>query len=267
MAFYTRFPPPSFSRPAGGSVRARGFTLIELLVVVAILAILAALLFPAFHTARRAAWGANCVSNLKQIGNAIQLYAQDWDDLYPYGLDFADVRGVENWHYQPYISDAYEQVKALAAVERTLPVVLFSYLRTNDVWRCPADNGLNFTAVGNIMGGGDSEGMTTYDAFGMSYAFRTELALHQKPIASLRQPSHVNVLMDASGYWHTRYSRPPRSGNDTSDSDRWGYHVLFADGSVRSLTNGNYFEAWGRELSDRDPFDLHSPNEDNRLRG
>lgn len=63
----------------GSMVSRKGFTLIELLVVIAIIAILAAILFPVFAKAREKARQSTCTSNLKQIGTAIQMYAQDWD--------------------------------------------------------------------------------------------------------------------------------------------------------------------------------------------
>ena len=66
-----------------GSRSRRGFTLIELLVVIAIIAILAAILFPVFAQAREAARKAACQSNLKQLGNAVLMYAQDFDELLP----------------------------------------------------------------------------------------------------------------------------------------------------------------------------------------
>jgi prepilin-type N-terminal cleavage/methylation domain-containing protein/prepilin-type processing-associated H-X9-DG protein len=59
------------------------FTLIELLVVIAIIAILAAILFPVFAQAREKARQSACLSNLKQIGTALQLYTQDYDETVP----------------------------------------------------------------------------------------------------------------------------------------------------------------------------------------
>ena len=56
-----------------------GFTLIELLVVIAIIAILAAILFPVFAQARERARAISCLSNLKQMGTALQMYQQDYD--------------------------------------------------------------------------------------------------------------------------------------------------------------------------------------------
>jgi prepilin-type N-terminal cleavage/methylation domain-containing protein/prepilin-type processing-associated H-X9-DG protein len=59
--------------------RSHGFTLIELLVVVAILAILASMLLPALQRAKESARTSQCVSNLKQVGVALMLYAGDSD--------------------------------------------------------------------------------------------------------------------------------------------------------------------------------------------
>lgn len=62
----------------------RGFTLIELLVVIAIIAILAAILFPVFARAREKARQTSCLSNMRQIGMAIEQYKMDYAGRYPW---------------------------------------------------------------------------------------------------------------------------------------------------------------------------------------
>ncbi len=61
----------------------RAFTLIELLVVIAVIAIVAALLFPVFARSRSVARKTVCISNFKQMGTAVLMYTQDYDETYP----------------------------------------------------------------------------------------------------------------------------------------------------------------------------------------
>lgn len=79
----------------------RAFTLIELLVVVAIIAILAALLFPVFSQAREAARKTQCTSNLRQFGAAWTMYLGDNDDLMPDRRDIKNALGYRPWTTWP----------------------------------------------------------------------------------------------------------------------------------------------------------------------
>jgi prepilin-type N-terminal cleavage/methylation domain-containing protein/prepilin-type processing-associated H-X9-DG protein len=79
------------------SSRDRGFTLIELLVVIAVIVVLAAILFPVFGRAREMARKAACMSNMRQIGIAVEMYTNDHDQTYPQSKRSAA---------QPQIADA-----------------------------------------------------------------------------------------------------------------------------------------------------------------
>jgi prepilin-type N-terminal cleavage/methylation domain-containing protein/prepilin-type processing-associated H-X9-DG protein len=94
----------------------KGFTLIELLVVIAIIAILAAILFPVFAQAREKARAISCLSNGKEIGTAILMYAQDYDDAIVPWLTCSSGQGctplarkdrVWSGQLQPYIKNGY----------------------------------------------------------------------------------------------------------------------------------------------------------------
>jgi prepilin-type N-terminal cleavage/methylation domain-containing protein/prepilin-type processing-associated H-X9-DG protein len=103
----------------------RGFTLIELLVVIAIIAILAAILFPVFAQAREKARQAACLSNCKQIGTAVQMYAQDYDETLPgAGPDWPG----NNKH--PVFKAGYGWAMWV--------ILLDPYIKGRNLWICPS---------------------------------------------------------------------------------------------------------------------------------
>ncbi len=105
----------------------RAFTLIELLVVIAIIAILAAILFPVFARAREKARQAACLSNVKQMALATLMYAQDYDEVLPFGIG------------------GPTSTTLLSLMELLAP-----YMKSEQIQRCPSDptGTINFTAEG-----------------------------------------------------------------------------------------------------------------------
>lgn len=82
------------------------FTLIELLVVIAIIAILAAILFPVFSQAKEAAKRAASLSNVRQIGLAMNMYITDSDDVTPAVYSYSDGRSLDFYQLmQPYVKN------------------------------------------------------------------------------------------------------------------------------------------------------------------
>jgi prepilin-type N-terminal cleavage/methylation domain-containing protein/prepilin-type processing-associated H-X9-DG protein len=104
----------------------QAFALIELLTVIAIIALLAAILFPVFSRARENARRSSCQSNLKQIGLAIMQYTQDYDETYMSGMANPGANSGRGWAGQ-----------------------LLPYIKTTQLYTCPSDT-TRVTTAGRV---------------------------------------------------------------------------------------------------------------------
>jgi prepilin-type N-terminal cleavage/methylation domain-containing protein/prepilin-type processing-associated H-X9-DG protein len=125
--------------------RRRGFTLIELLVVIAIIGILAAMVFPVFARARESARKAVCLSNVKNIALAVQMYLADNNDHFVPKEHRPEVIAYFNAEPGCGIADYYNgDIDGDCGINRDAqpyikwPVVLDEYVKNRDVWRCPS---------------------------------------------------------------------------------------------------------------------------------
>jgi prepilin-type N-terminal cleavage/methylation domain-containing protein/prepilin-type processing-associated H-X9-DG protein len=223
-------------------MKRRAFTLIELLVVIAIIAILAAILFPVFAQAREKARATMCLSNTKQVGLALQMYTQDYDEMLP--SVHAAAPPTDQWTDQNWGGgiDAY--------------MVLVPYVKNMDLWFCP-----DWTVVGcggpsgpgtmnpggRCIGFGYNWGPGIYAGGGMvgpeTYVGDTPKHRYQagKALAELPRPAEVIAFGDT--YDTFRYTMGvvnildayPGGYRQSSVRHNIRFNIIFADGHAKNM--------------------------------
>ncbi len=230
----------------------RGFTLIELLVVIAIIAILAAIIFPTFARAKASARQTQCLSNLKQIGTATGLYMADYDDFFPHAVDVTDKSAPDMWGQYPGFQRRIANMPLLNEA-------LQPYVKSKEVWICPADKGTQVLDFNIAIPFRSSPTLHKVVGKGSSYVFRTEIALLSMNSTRFELPSDVNVLFDAAGHWHG--GGPSLSDQNVRDNSwldivkDYRYNVLYGDFHVKNIGYWRLQEAWDVPLYTGDDQD------------
>lgn len=211
--------------------RKKAFSLIELLVVIAVLAILAGFLFPVFAQARDRGRAAACLSNLRQIGMAAMMYAQDYDEIYPKVLeDYLCPLG------------AYWGLNAAGTGFCPWHALIQPYLKSLNILQCPSSSWRNtLTAY---------DGITYPLVIGGNYAMNQVFGYREGPtvsLATVEQPADTIFALDAWELRHVTYTMRPLQFNlnptpdypgdyEPADRHAGGNNVVFADGHAHWLS-------------------------------
>jgi prepilin-type N-terminal cleavage/methylation domain-containing protein/prepilin-type processing-associated H-X9-DG protein len=221
-----------------------GFTLIELLVVVAIIAVLAGILFPVFAQARQKAWQITCICNLRQITMAWMMYAQDYDDVACPAYYYTDNFNIENaWDFT--VDWAYYPVYGACRVYAGFLSPYVTNVRLN---QCPM-----FKASGAAASGRPFTGYAYNTSYVGGDPWQTEAGYPTKPasLSEIQHPAQTVLFADSACYlggifWGNNYLRSP------NDPDGYGAgqvnyrhtrcaNVAYADGHVAAVSVGFHF--------------------------
>ncbi len=205
--------------------------------VIAIIAILAALVFPVFARAKSAAKKTQCISNLRQIGAAIAMYNTENDEVFPHAIDPVD-------KVRPEIWDALPEFQAQIPNMPTIMEALANYIKSPEIWKCPGDSGSDVLDTHPWIE--FKTAPSTYKTYGSSYFFRTEIGFRAMTQMNFELPAQVNVLFDASGHWHGDAGK--LTAGDMNDYffklRRFRYNTLFGDLHVKNLSQAQLQDAW-----------------------
>ncbi len=249
----------------GYQLKTKAFTLIELLVVIAIIAILAAILFPVFAQAKAAAKKTACLSNGNQIGIALLLYLNDYDDVYP-----QEHPSTSN----PAVDDADAQLENVdfgSPLLDILPYVASNNVNKTQLYYCPMDpdpHGLTLLdSSGNCLSNGappPSPGYLTSVLLNAYYLF----GMNQSQVSAPSQSVYINERnsSDCDVHYHPWLGEVgDASGNPYTSvlpSAPDAGIPVFAIASTRhgSGSNGSYCDGhsrWAPFGAMRTPFEGH----------
>jgi prepilin-type N-terminal cleavage/methylation domain-containing protein len=190
----------------------KAFTLIELLVVIAIIAILAAILFPVFAQAKLAAKKTQGLSQVKQIGTAMYLYVNDFDDvLPPYRFtDNSANRQPQNPTYIKYKASGDPRAAKFDSDGQSSIYAIFinqmldPYAKSDDIWKAPTNSNawVNYQDKGTwdsgffAYGGQNSYGVNNYVFKGST----ATAPASPYSVSGLAEPSNTLLMIDATYY-------------------------------------------------------------------